>query len=280
MKKALLIGVNYVGTQNELRGCINDVNNFYTLLTTFFGYEQKNIVCLTENLDRTNHPTKQNIIDGINWLLLNQQAGDTLTFYYSGHGSNMQDFSNDEQDGKDEVIIPLDFSQNGVIPDDWLNDNLVEKVNQSVKFYSFFDSCNSGTVLDLKCNLECDTRPLLSLRDLRRINRYVSNFWTNNFKILYNNDNNSTRHRYCFSACLSNEYANETSINNLQQGYFSYFLQEVLRKNLADNNMKCTLKNKDIVKAINSNLFMNNMDHQNCMLSVCNIADIDETFSL
>jgi len=31
-KSALLIGINYLNTENELQGCINDVNNIYDLL--------------------------------------------------------------------------------------------------------------------------------------------------------------------------------------------------------------------------------------------------------
>jgi hypothetical protein len=31
-RKALLIGINYFGTANELRGCINDVHNMVNLL--------------------------------------------------------------------------------------------------------------------------------------------------------------------------------------------------------------------------------------------------------
>jgi hypothetical protein len=27
MKRALLIGINYIGTKHELGGCINDINN-------------------------------------------------------------------------------------------------------------------------------------------------------------------------------------------------------------------------------------------------------------
>ena len=282
MKKALLIGINYVGTEHELRGCINDINNFYTMLTTYFNYDKNNIVCLTENLNSANHPNKQTIMDAINWLTLNQQDGDTLTLYYSGHGSNSPDTSGDEKDGKDEVIVPLDFNQNGVITDDWLNDNLVDKIRPGVKFYSFFDSCNSGTVLDLKCNVECDTRPFLSFRDLKRLNgRYIPWFWSNNYKVSYDADTNTSRHRYCFSACLNTELANEVNINSMQQGLFSYFFQDIVRKNLTENNMqRCTLKHKDIIKAINANLTMNNFDHQNCMLSVCNIGDIDEFLSL
>ncbi len=280
MKKALLIGINYIGTDDQLNGCINDINNVYTMLTTFFNYEPKNIVCLAENLDQRNFPTKNNIIDAINWLLLNQKDGDTLLFYYSGHGSYTIDRNGDEKDGKDEVIVPLDYKTSGLITDDWLNDNLLEKTLPKVKLYAFFDSCNSGTVLDMKYHLECDAKPLVAPRDLRLIKNYHPMFWSNGFKLTTEFDKNENADKYCFSACLNTELANESTVNNKSQGLFSYFFQEIIRKNLMENNMKCTLKHKDIIKEINTNLFRFNFDHQNCNLSICNVEDIEKILDL
>lgn len=279
MKKALLIGINYKGSQYELQGCINDVDNFYTLLTNFWGYKPENIVCLTETLSSPNHPTKQNIIDAIDWLLFNQTDGDNLLFYYSGHGSNTPDLNNDEKDMKDEVIVPLDFEKAGFISDDLLKTNLVDKIKNNVTLYSFFDSCNSGTVLDLKCNIECDTKPVLSLRDVKRLNTYNSRYWSNNYRISYESEENKNSKIYCFSSCLSYEVSNETMLNGKRQGLFSYFFQEIVRNDLAMNK-KCTLKHREIVKAINAFFCMNNFDNQNCILSICNVSDMDKVLNL
>jgi hypothetical protein len=280
MKKALLIGINYIGMEDQLNGCINDINNVYTMLTNFFNYEPNNIVCLAENLDQKNFPTRNNIIDAVNWLLLNQKDGDTLLLYYSGHGSYTVDRNRDEKDGKDEVIVPLDYRIAGMITDDWLNDNLLEKTLPKVKLYTFFDSCNSGTVIDMKYNLECDSKPLVAPRDLKLIKNYHPMFWSSSYKLTTEFDKNEVADKYCFSACLNVELANETNINNTSQGLFSYFFQEIIRKNLMENNMKCTLKHKDIIKAINANLFTNKFDHQNCMLSACNVEDFEKILDL
>lgn len=279
MKKALLVGINYKGSQYELQGCVNDVDNFYTLLTTFFGYKPENIVCLTETLASPNHPNKQTIMDAINWLLLNQADGDNLLFYYSGHGSNIPDLNKDEKDMIDEVIVPLDFEKAGFITDDWLKTNLVNNVKNNVTLYSFFDSCNSGTVLDLKCNVECDTKPILSLRDAKRLNTYNTRYWSNNYRISYESEEDKIAKVYCFSSCLNSEVSNETSINGKRQGLFSYFFQELVRNDLAVNK-KCTLRHKEIIKAINAFLCMNNFDNQNCVLSVCNVSDMDRVLNL
>ena len=37
-KKALLIGINYIGQRGELKGCINDVHNIKDLLMSRFGH--------------------------------------------------------------------------------------------------------------------------------------------------------------------------------------------------------------------------------------------------
>ena len=279
MKKALLVGINYTGSEYELQGCINDVDNFYTLLTKFFGYKPENIVCLTETLTSPNHPKKQTIMDAIDWLLFNQTEGDNLVFYYSGHGSNTEDLNRDEKDRKDEVIVPLDFENAGVITDDWLKSNLVDKVKNNITLYSFFDSCNSGTVLDLKCNIECDTKPFLSLRDAKKLNEYNTRHWSNNYRISYESEENKNSKVYCFSSCLNTEVSNETILNGKRQGLFSYFFQELVRNNLAVNK-KCTLKHREIIKDINAYFCMNNFDNQNCVLSVCNISDMNTVLNL
>jgi hypothetical protein len=46
--------------------------------------------------------------------------GDHLFFFYSGHGSQMVDEEGDEEDGRDECLVPLDMvtvSPDRFIPD-------------------------------------------------------------------------------------------------------------------------------------------------------------------
>ena len=37
------------------------------------------------------------------------QPGDSLVFQFSGHGSQMRDYSGDELDGLNETLLPCDF---------------------------------------------------------------------------------------------------------------------------------------------------------------------------
>ena len=43
IKKALLIGINYVGSEYELSGCINDVKNVRQFLTDNCKFSSSNI---------------------------------------------------------------------------------------------------------------------------------------------------------------------------------------------------------------------------------------------
>ena len=56
-KNALLIGCNYIGTQYELSGCINDVVNIQHKLKTQYGFN--NILIMTDTTSKK--PTKANI---------------------------------------------------------------------------------------------------------------------------------------------------------------------------------------------------------------------------
>ncbi|KAI5950633.1 casA [Candida margitis] len=153
-KKALLVGINYIGTQNQLRGCINDVNNVERFLLSH-GFSEDNIVKLTDD-QRTQRaiPTRQNILDAVQWLVKDAKPNDSLFFHYSGHGGQTEDqpdqYGNyDEDDGYDEVIYPLDFQTNGFIIDDLLHDMMIKTLPPGCRLTALFDSCHSGSVLDL-----------------------------------------------------------------------------------------------------------------------------------
>jgi hypothetical protein len=148
MNKGLFIGINYIGTAAQLYGCINDVNNVFTLLNTKYKLYKENCLFLTD--ESSIKPTGKNILNGFNWLLNNVKEGDSLFFHYSGHGAQIKDIHGDEKDGLDECIIPLDYMTNGVITDDLLYILLVSKVPKGVKLFCILDCCHSGSGMDLK----------------------------------------------------------------------------------------------------------------------------------
>lgn len=146
MKKcAFLLGIIYSGTSNQLKGCINDVKALGNKLQNNFGYTD--IVLLTD--ETTTKPTKKNIIDGLNKLMSDSKSYKEIFFHYSGHGTRVSDTSGDEKDGRDEAIVPLDYSESGFITDDELR-KIFSKSQCPVKIV--LDCCYSGSGLDLVYN--------------------------------------------------------------------------------------------------------------------------------
>jgi len=148
-KRALLIGINYTGTNNELNGCHNDIENVCDLLCKL-GYPKTEIVQMLdkEEIETNKVPTGANMIHWLKKMVDISKAGDTLYIHYSGHGSHMRDQSGDERDHVDEVICPCDGTY---ISDDTLNDILVKGLADGVKLRMVFDCCHSGSCVDLAC---------------------------------------------------------------------------------------------------------------------------------
>jgi hypothetical protein len=66
-----------------------------------------------------------------------------------GHGGYTEDEDGDEDDGLDEVIYPLDHKEAGHIVDDEMHWIMVKPLLPGVRLTAIFDSCHSGTALDL-----------------------------------------------------------------------------------------------------------------------------------
>ena len=94
-------------------------------------------------------PTKANILNEFKNLIINAKSGDVLFFYFSGHGSYTYDRNGDETDGRDEMLVSLDSLP---IIDDDLKTILQNHLPREVTIIGIFDSCHSGTMLDLKYN--------------------------------------------------------------------------------------------------------------------------------
>ncbi|KAM7251870.1 hypothetical protein ACFE04_023753 [Oxalis oulophora] len=161
-KRALLCGVSY--TKGErLDGTLNDVILFKDLLITTFGFGDQNICVLTEEeLDQPGKeveakdriPTRENIMNSLKWLVEDCKSGDSLVFYFAGHGRQVPDTDMDEKDGYDEAICPCDFEEEGsggYILDDEINSTIVAPLINGVTLHAIVDACHSGTILDLQC---------------------------------------------------------------------------------------------------------------------------------
>ncbi|OAY45115.1 hypothetical protein MANES_07G032500v8 [Manihot esculenta] len=149
-KRELLIGVTYKNDDDKLTGTVNDVKNMRSLLIDYFSFHPQNILVLTEEeTDPTLIPTKKNIEISLKWLVKDCRAGDSLVFYFSGHGSQEPDLNLDEHDGFDESICPVDYTTEGMITDNYINTTIVWPLPKGVTLHAIVDACHSGTILDL-----------------------------------------------------------------------------------------------------------------------------------
>ncbi len=152
-KRALLIGINYVGSASQLRGCINDVKNIRQFIVDKFRFptDADSMRVLTDDGAGHGQPTRANIIAGMKWLIEGAKSGDSLFIHYSGHGATSKDVSpnTDEADAQDETLVPVDYQTAGMIVDDDIFDMMVAPLPQGVRLTAIMDCCHSGSVFDL-----------------------------------------------------------------------------------------------------------------------------------
>lgn len=146
-KQAVLFGLNYTGTNNELRGCINDVENMAEWLKmrdfTCDIYCDYKSTCAKEIVDKLNHMARRS----------HEEIIDTIWIHYSGHGTSILDRSRDERDGKDECLVASD---NVLIPDDFIS-RLFKGFHKRTKVIFVADCCHSGTISDVTYVWDCET---------------------------------------------------------------------------------------------------------------------------
>jgi metacaspase-1 len=147
-RRAILIGINYTGQQGQLSGCHNDVKNMLEYIKTVHGFVDENIVVMLDDEGYT-QPTYDNIIKAYHTIASQSQPGDAVFAHYSGHGGKMRDDENDEKDGFDETLVPVDFASAGQIRDDDVFKALIGPMKSGVVVTSVMDCCHSGSVLDL-----------------------------------------------------------------------------------------------------------------------------------
>lgn len=223
-KNALLIGINYTGTSNELYGCINDVNSIKER-TTKEGFTNINV--LTDLTAKK--ATRENILTEFKNLLTSAQSGDLLFFLYSGHGSYILDKNNDETDGYDEMIVSCDLQP---VLDDELKSLIQANLKSGVTLFAMFDSCFSGSVLDLK----------YQYMDSLNYDKY-----TENAKQLETPGN-----VFMISGCTDNQTSADAVFNNKPNGAMTWSLLESLNQKPQCNwrelvtNMRTLLKTSRI----------------------------------
>ncbi|XP_021899893.1 metacaspase-1 isoform X2 [Carica papaya] len=216
-KRAVLCGINYYGKPYRLKGSINDVKCMNYFLLNKMGFPPDSVLLLSE--EETNPlktPTKRNIRLALKWLVEGCQAGDSLVFHFSGHGTTEPDYDDDEVDGNDEALCPLDYETEGFIIDDEINGTIVRPLPYGAKLHGIIDACHSGTVLDL---------PFVC-----RMNREGYYIWEDQTpREIYKGTSGGLA--VCFSACDDHQLSEDTTAftgSKVMTGAMTYnFIQAV-----------------------------------------------------
>ncbi|XAR53462.1 hypothetical protein NMG60_11022025 [Bertholletia excelsa] len=214
-KKALICGVSYIGQKFMLKGTINDVRKMTSLLIDKYKFPAQAICVLTEDGNSHFPPTRTNIEMALRWLVSGCQSGDSLVFYFSGHGLRQPDFDDDELDGFNETLCPMDYSRNGMILDNDINTTIVKPLVHGVQLHAIIDSCHSGTVLELEYLYDRESRQWKSNKPPSGVSKSTSGGLA-----------------ICLGACADNEYAvDANALSREMSGAMTYVFTEVIKKN-------------------------------------------------
>lgn len=141
-KSAVLIGIDYEGTPNQLRGCSQDVANIREALKSY-RFDTR-LLCDDRRIPGSvAMPVKENIMKELKTLT--SKTG-TLFVHYSGHGAYQRDLQGDELDSQDEYLYVL----KGIILDDELSSEFFKNIRPRTKALVLMDCCHSGTICDLR----------------------------------------------------------------------------------------------------------------------------------
>lgn len=224
--KALLVGINkYPQPSNELRGCINDINDMaFYISEKNKVYSKENIKILTDS-----HATKSEIIKQIKWLVEGAEAGDQLLFHYSGHGAQAPTLHPTlEPDGLDEIICPFDFD--GSV-ETTLRDKefaqLFAALPKEAHFVWISDSCHSQ---DLSRDLVIDLKEVTKTR-FRFFQGSATLSPIKESTIIASLDHLMSPFKGALlSGCASHQLSADAFINQRFNGAFTYYLLRNLEK--------------------------------------------------
>ncbi len=211
-KKALCVGINDYpfGDANDLKGCVNDANDWSNLLRKNFDFADiKQLL----NADAT----KDNLINGLKNLLAGAKAGDVLVFTNASHGTYLADTDSDEPKF-DEALCPYDSDSN-LLVDDELRE-LFLNVPDGVRLTVISDSCHSGSVTRVAVNEYRRNRqlspallgkPVLSSEEMRAARKGAERFPESGMREIL------------LSGCKSNQTSADAYIANDFHGAMSYY---------------------------------------------------------
>lgn len=274
-KKALCVGANYAGTDAELHGAVNDALRWGEVLVGHCGFRQRSVVTMIDEYpsgeavsdDDENYvrPTKENIMEALDWLVKDVSEGDVLLFTFSGHGCQIPDIGSARDDEVlEEAICPIDWDQFdwGVVPFRVITYETLHRyfamVPGGALLTVVLDAAVTGGPLQvpLRVDMEFPEREgdnLSTTHGEYRDYRFNCDTWLQNQHVsalprrlpceprrplwtrllhLFTRETVPPLHEglsaFCFTACRGPQTALDASLEGLQQGCLSFCLQKAL----------------------------------------------------
>lgn len=157
--RAVLVGVSdYQTLDADLKGPANDVRLMAETLV-LRGVDPGLITALSSDPTglpagaTTGAPQRGAILAALDDAARDAAPGDTLVFYFSGHGAQAPDLSGDEGGGYDEILLPADAAgwkgsigavENAIL-DDELQAWAQTALSRGVRVVGLIDACHSAT---------------------------------------------------------------------------------------------------------------------------------------
>ncbi|KAJ2785163.1 Ca(2+)-dependent cysteine protease [Coemansia interrupta] len=156
-KHALIIGINYYNKEYSQTSNINSAHAIRGMLIKRFGYNEKNVVLLSDDQDDPrSHPTHHLITTAIKRMMRNVQANDSVFFYFCGFGRLPVQVLDKRSEQilairrlRSDFILPIDFEAAGAIDSAYLKKYLVRQLHQSAHLTAIFNCIVNDTGLDV-----------------------------------------------------------------------------------------------------------------------------------
>lgn len=241
--KAFIVGIDdYMSPGiNDLHGCVKDAQDMANTLM-ILGFDSRKIKISTNR-----RATKENILKGIQWLLKDCKKNDCAVFYYAGHGSQITDIhdEDEEKDHKDEILCPADFNMGD---EKYITDDDLKKLFKNVEGFNLeiiLDCCHSGsgtrelTVTPVNPPIQQTVQMvkarympppldysfhLQTIPNLRKRRLLKSGCNTREFQIV------EGLNHIMWAACRDNQVSEETFVNGAPRGVFTFNFCEILRR--------------------------------------------------
>lgn len=253
-KKALFVGINKFAQypQFTLNGCVNDAKDMAALYKDLLGFKASEMTVLSDA-----QATKAAIMAALKAMVADAKAGKLsyLVFSLSSHGTQMNDTSGDEPDGKDEAFVPHDIAEKAggwdpahIISDDELHD-LFSQLPATTLLEVYLDTCHSGTGMRGAEFGPYSPRPRYIAppdHEFGRKSAKVRGFTLNRppkkaRKGAAASKDVAGQHHVLWTGCKSNETSADAYFSGRYNGAFTYNYVKVMR------DTKNTLSRKDVV---------------------------------